>query len=416
MQLYYEEESCKLYLGDMLDTKKIIKNNSIDSIITDPPYELNFMNKGWDNSGIAFNKDTWKQCYDVLKEGGYLLAFGGTRTYHRIACAIEDAGFEIKDCIMWLYGSGFPKSNNIGLAIDKKMGVQGQKGVGGFNVGGKGEQNNRKAKLYIGSNTDGSKQKTYNDYKSEEAQQWQGWGSALKPAYEPIIMARKRFKGSLTDNVLKNGVGGLNIDACRVETDINDKYDIRHYTNEDCFQNKEPKKSKFQVIKKNELGRFPANIVHDGSDEVISDMLNGASRYFYSAKASKKDRDEGLDTFEEKSIYVNNDQQYGYKNTDNDNLGDRIKNVKRKNFHPTVKPATLMQYLVRLVTPKGGTILDPFMGSGSTGKAIMFENNERNADYKFIGIEMTKDYLPLCKQRIEYALKNNSKTVIEKFR
>lgn len=432
--LYMHDESFTLYQGKMQEVLSTFEKASIDSIVCDPPYELNFMGKGWDNQGIAFQPDTWKHCYDVLKPGGYLLAFGGSRTFHRIACAIEDAGFEIRDCIMWLYGSGFPKSQNIGLAIDKKLGLQGQRGIGGFNVGGIQEQQNRKAKLYIGSTTDGSKKEAYTDYKSEEAKQWQGWGSCLKPAYEPIIVARKPFKGSLVDNVLAYGVGGLNIDECRIST--SDDLARINKTDNGMFGFGNNNNNKAQQCKEQGIeygGRFPANVIHDGSDEVMqgfptNDKPNGsltkkyecnndiyspmpprnefdsfndtgsASRYFYCAKASKKDRDEGLDMFEEKQttdgcIRANSDtaRMFG------------ANSISKKNIHPTVKPVELMQYLVRLVSPKGAIVLDCFMGSGSTGKAVMFENRERDANYHFIGIEMTEEYLPICKTRIDYA-------------
>lgn len=419
--LYHSDNDFTLYQGKMQEVLSTFEKASIDSIVCDPPYELNFMGKGWDNQGIAFQPDTWKHCYDVLKPGGYLLAFGGSRTFHRIACAIEDAGFEIRDCIMWLYGSGFPKSQNIGLAIDKKNGVS--------------------SRAYQSEETT-----TSGSYEIKQAQnEWQGWGTCLKPAYEPIIVARKPFKGSLVDNVLAYGVGGLNIDECRVNNTDADTYDLEkrkvskatgsdndgHFL--DLLHNKDLKHGVTN------LGRFPANVIHDGSDEVCAGMPytksneekpnqqhtfkgnkeafqygykmrfgsgfddeGSASRYFYCAKASKKDRDEGLDTFEEKQVY-GSDMNWGYGNNNGDNFGERIANVKRKNIHPTVKPVELMQYLVRLVSPKGSIVLDCFMGSGSTGKAVMFENRERDANYHFIGIEMTEEYLPICRARIDYA-------------
>lgn len=336
-----------IYNGSMLDMLEVIQPNSIDSIVCDPPYELNFMNKGWDNGGISFNPDTWKKCYEVLKPGGYLLAFGGSRTFHRIAVAIEDAGFEIRDTIMWLYGSGFPKSLNVAKAISAY------------------------------ERTGGSSPKIKNDNKkvelTDQAKQWQGWGTALKPAYEPIIVARKPFKGSLVENVLNYGVGGLNIDECRVGDEMittNGKGNMSGNT-PIVPQNKD-------FIGESHYGRFPANIIHDGSEET-TDNMQDASRYFYTAKASKKDRDEGLGGFKQKQ-------------------------TTRKNIHPTVKPCELMQYLVRLVSPKGATILDPFMGSGSTGKAVMFENRERNANYKFIGIDLEEKYCQIAIARIDYAL------------
>lgn len=398
MKLYSENDSYKIYNGDMLDMLQVIKPESIDAIVCDPPYELGFMNKSWDSTGIAFKKETWQNCFEVLKPGGYLLAFGGSRTYHRIACAIEDAGFEIRDCVMYLYGSGFSKSYNIGLAIDKKNGVSQNK--------------------------------------------WQGWGTCLKPAYEPIIVARKPFKGSVVDNIIKYKVGGLNIDECRIPT--NDDLARINRTDNGMFgigkNNNNAQKCKELGIEYG--GRFPANIITDGSEEVKSgfpetksdgcthtlknfsnfksSMMHftdkkcekprincdkqfpidsgSAMRYFYSAKASKKDRDEGLDAFQDKTFHSVLNQKNG--------SGDRLDGAKtpiRKNIHPTCKPTELMQYLVRLVSPKGATILDPFMGSGSTGKAVMFENRERDANYKFIGIELTDEYLPIAQARIEYA-------------
>lgn len=430
MELYTESNNYKLYQGNMLDMLEVIEANSIDSIVTDPPYELNFMGKGWDNAGVSFQKETWKQCYEVLKPGGYLLAFGGSRTFHRIACAIEDAGFEIRDTIMWLYGSGFPKSMNIGLAIDKKNGVKSK-------IIGERKQTGAKFKLTQELIDNGG----FNDPNREsftikEAQnKWKGWGSALKPSYEPIIVARKPFKGSLVDNVIQYGVGGLNIDECRVGNEVitqlqkdmtkyhGNKLGAGHHT-------------QMTGITTQTVGRFPANTIltydetdfdevcggfpytkgeigragrKDGGNYNASSYKVGvvtdygfkdegsASRYFYCAKASKKDRDEGLDTFSQEKV---NDGR----NTPIDNAFQRGETL-RKNTHPTVKPTNLMQYLVRLVTPKGAIILDPFMGSGSTGKAVMYENKERNKNYKFIGIELEPEYLNISKARLDFVIK-----------
>ena len=430
-----------------------IQPNSIDSVVTDPPYELNFMGKGWDNAGISFQADTWKKCFEVLKPGGYLLAFGGSRTFHRIACAIEDAGFEIRDTIMWIYGSGFPKSMNIGLAVDKKNGVESPV------VGVKEhcQKDFKEGNLY--AQADANKNNTkcfgYGTQEIKEPQnEWKGWGTCLKPSFEPIIIARKPFKGSLVDNVLEYGVGGLNIDECRIgfekrtykgcgaspiKLDNHDKGD----TGIDMLSGRGSDKE-YTVE-----GRFPANTIltYDETDyeEVCggfpqskgassqNNYSNGsiyrgqslnesatklegyrewynddgsASRYFYCAKASKKDRNEGLDTFEDKfkpaveyRPFLKREAESGMtKHNDFLRLG------KTKNNHPTVKPTELMQYLVRLVTPSGGTILDPFNGSGSTGKAVMYENREKNKDYKYIGIELTEEYLPIAKARIEYPM------------
>lgn len=431
MKLYSSNDNYKLYQGSMLDMLEVIEPNSIDSIVTDPPYELNFMGKGWDNSGIAFQKETWEKCYEVLKPGGYLLAFGGSRTFHRIACAIEDAGFEIRDTIMWLYGSGFPKSMNIGLALDKKNGVESKVvGTGKSGVSSRAYQSEETT--------------TAGAYEIKEAQnKWQGWGTALKPSFEPIIIARKPFKSSLVDNVIEYGVGGLNIDECRVGNETH-KVNINDFSNQhgNRFGNGEPIA---KLGEKEITGRFPANTIltYDETDfdevcggfpytkgeigragrksagnynassykvGVVTDYglrdSGSASRYFYCAKASKKDRDEGLNEFEEKRVgsLAGGDNQKEVL----DDVSSRFRTIK-KNIHPTVKPTELMQYLVRLVSPNGATILDTFNGSGSTGKAVMYENKERNKNYKYIGIELTEEYLPIAKARIEYVCKSNIK-------
>lgn len=457
--LYYNENDYELYKGKMQDVLSTFEENSVDSIVCDPPYELNFMGKGWDNSGVAFQPDTWKHCFDVLKEGGYLLAFGGSRTFHRIACAIEDAGFEIRDTIMWLYGSGFPKSMSLSKGIESKG-----------KLGNTGTRNKRKIEQFCNTEEYNLKQTnngamseiietTRKKYipNTELAEKWSGWGTCLKPAYEPVIVARKPFKGSLVDNVIKNGVGGINIDECRVAFE-NTPNPATNPLYRKQANYKLPEKGQqsngavsFTSSKNDvsELGRFPANVIltYDETDfeEVCGGMpdtkstttttmpnlsdknaesgiysklnaeriehLGGfndsgsASRYFYCAKASKKDRNEGLDLFEEKQKPEYCLQYH--------NVVKRNEMVTRKNIHPTVKPVELMQYLVRLVTPKGGTIMDCFMGSGSTGKAVMFENRERNANYKFIGVEMTEEYLPICHSRIDYA-KNKYEYDLEK--
>lgn len=435
MKLYSENKNYKLFNGNMLDMLQVIEKESIDSIVCDPPYELNFMCKGWDNSGIAFNPETWKQCYEVLKPGGYLLAFGGSRTYHRIACAIEDAGFEIRDTIMWLYGSGFPKSMNVGLAIDKKNGVESE--VIGIGQSGSSDTHTRT----MNSETKDGKSAFGGEYEIKRAtNKWNGWGTCLKPSFEPIIIARKPFKGSLVDNVIKNGVGGLNIDECRVG---NETISI-HNAPKGTFAGGEYGRGSDTSSYRDSTGRFPANTIltYDETDfeEVCGGFPNtktgnikphknksngvcnfntqnetinyfngdsgSASRYFYCAKASKKDRDEGLDEFETKSHEEINNRKEGSAGATKQYGGGTNPflsvSCPRKNTHPTVKPTELMQYLVRLVTPNNGTILDPFNGSGSTGKAVMYENKERNKNYKYIGIELTEEYLPIAKARIEY--------------
>ena len=739
MRLYSKGQNYTLYHGSMLDLLEVIAENTIDAVVCDPPYELNFMNKGWDNSGIAFQKETWEKCLKALKPGGYLLAFGGSRTFHRIACAIEDAGFEIRDTVMWIYGclsedsevltqNGFKKygdiqewekirtydiENNVykwekperwsvytidedtcyriksdftdqlvsrnhrciveregklvfeyaenlgsmervpvlshdisfiqegkgnilyeellwkskgmaervccewqGKTQQQEVELRGDKSfleggsdvsqssrelfntedkicqmpervytdgkerrvcdgtqaVGGTTVktsidqeGGcashksqcgrqqdrksdavcdkSGSQElrkrktynttlaevtkekysgmifcptvstgcfvaRRKGKVFITGNSgfpksmnigksiesklvngsgnkkdfrrlDGTKEASGNwgissmvyehgarpadycadghervvdvDYQTEEGKKWDGWGTALKPSFEPIIVARKPCEGGVTDNVLKYGVGGVNIDECRigfsvrepdkrVGTDAMMKTDKMWFDNAGGYEGKE-------VRLYNNTGRFPANMIftYDNGDfeEVCGGLPSGgkngsitkrykmnnqvygeygecntwqayddsgsAARYFYCAKASKRDRDEGLDNMDFKIRGMSN-QALAEIERGNDEFDGGSANtiglnrvVKRRNIHPTVKPTDLMQYLVRLVTPNGGTVLDPFNGSGSTGKAVMYENKDRNKGYKYIGIELSEEYLEISKARIEFA-------------
>ena len=430
----------KIINGNSLDALDTLEENSITSIITDPPYELGFMGKGWDKSGIAYNVELWKKALRVLKPGGFLLAFGGSRTYHRIAVAIEDAGFEIRDTIMWIYGSGFPKSMDVGKAIDKRNGVQpiGRKEPTGGITGGKNTGAEEKGWHSIN-----------NWYEYPECQnEWKGWGTALKPSFEPIIIARKPFKGSLVDNVIKNGVGGINIDECRVGNEERTQFSGRSQNKTTVYNSFNQENAHYETVQ----GRFPANTILTYDETDFDEVCGGfpitksnggktsmpdlrdvgrkskeaigidklsfgqvsnvdrkesnyiapcdsgsASRYFYCAKASKKDRDEGLDGFEDKKFY----STLNTKNGSGERLDGGTTPI-RKNTHPTVKPTELMQYLVRLVTPNNGVVLDPFNGSGSTGKAVMYENKERNKNYKYIGIELTEEYLPIAKARIEY--------------
>lgn len=445
------KEQYKVINGDSLQVLDTIPENSIDAIITDPPYELGFMGKKWDASGIAYNVELWKKALKVLKPGGHLLAFGGTRTFHRIACAIEDAGFEIRDCIMWLYGSGFPKSHNIGLDIDKLQGCP-DRGhriavANRFHPDGTLEPNGENLPKYEG--------------KTEKGKKWSGWGTALKPAYEPIIMARKPIEETVAKNCLKYGVGGLNIDACRIALNNGETKKGGFGDAKSGFQkgigNSGDEDYKCDW-KEDSSGRFPANIIHDGSEEATAGMPIGgqngsiakpydmnnrvygeygqcntweayqdsgsAARYFYCAKASNKDRDDGLIDFETKET---GDLQGGRKEG---SAGSIMKNADgstrvnpyagtgspKKNIHPTVKPVELMQYLVRLVCPKGATVLDIFNGSGSTGKAVAFENRERNMDYSYIGIELDPEYCKISEARIDYAINKYKYDIMEEIK
>ena len=385
--------------------KLIDEGVQVESVVTDPPYELGFMGKSWDASGIAFDKKTWELAFQLLKPGGYLLAFSASRNYHRMAVAVEDAGFEIRDQIMWIYGSGFPKSLNIGMGVDKKQGNE------RITVG----ERTRNVKPFDDDNGWNSNNTTGNHIYTKGNSEWEGWGTALKPAHEPIVMARKPLEGTVVDNVLEHGVGGINIDECRVGKEILEEQIAGRSNKIGTFERK-------NMITPKREGRFPANVMHDGSD-VVQDIFpnskgssgNGnakvgetskgaiplrigeaplyndegsASRYFYCPKTAKSERNQGLVEFD--------DKQYSHdgRKKSIENPYQRNKSIS-KNSHPTVKPVELMKYLCRLVTPKGGTVLDPFMGSGSTGMAAKDEG------FDFIGIEREKEYFEISEQRIK---------------
>ena len=378
-----------LYLGDCLDHMEFMADNSVDSIVTDPPYGLGFMGKEWDHGvpGTQF----WAEMLRVLKPGGHLLSFGGARTYHWLAANIETAGFEIRDQIMWMYGSGFPKSHN----------------------------------------PEGD---------------WQGWGTALKPAHEPICVARKPLIGTVAVNLLTHGTGAINIDGCRVEVEAGGRplrevaalrEDVQ-YSGNALSGRVDGSLASSKAVGSTDVGRWPANVIHDGSEEVVASFPNAkgqqgdlkghaatrespngifgamapakdhakrcdggsAARFFYCAKTSKKDRDEGLENAPDKVLAMSNQAKAELKrgnSKEGSQLG--VNDIKvRKNNHPTVKPTELMAYLCRLVTPPGGVVLDPFMGSGSTGKAAMQEG------FKFVGIEREPEYMEIARARIEAAL------------
>ena len=424
---------------------KGLAENSVDSIVTDPPYELGFMGKSWDNSGIANSSEMWTEALRVLKPGGHLLAFSGSRTYHRMVCAIEDSGFEIRDQIMWVYGSGFPKSLDISKAIDKQAGVE-REIISSYET-----HDIRNAGLM---DKKGGVTVNKTAPNTDFAKKWDGWGTALKPAHEPIVMARKPIVGTVANNVVTYGVGGINIDESRVDSDEKTKSQ-GHFRKGNVTGDGRTSIGAGQFgdgawVSGTDLsqGRWPANFIHDNSDEVVnlfptlhgsgnkSDIASGvdkdyeassyqisysgranrdygsrggsAARFFYCAKASKRDRNEGLDGFENKEI-AGKGNGLACKCTncfasviDGCDCPDRtFVNPSRANHHPTVKPTSLMQYLVRLVTPKNGVVLDPFMGSGSTGKACVYEN------FNFIGIDQDLDYVGIAKARIEFA--QNSK-------
>jgi site-specific DNA-methyltransferase (adenine-specific) len=375
--------------GDCVEQMRTLADKSVDSIVTDPPYHLTnagggpkgdnpysrsragagtkgFMGKEWDGGDIAFRPETWVEALRVLKPGGHMLAFSGSRTYHRMVCAIEDAGFEIRDQIMWIYGSGFPKSKNL----------------------------------------DGA---------------WEGWGTALKPAHEPIVVARKPLVGTVAANVLQHGTGALNIGGCRVgsEGTIRTQRGTTKAWEGGAFSGEVPTGS--------DAGRWPANIIHDGSDEVLAafpqapgqmakaaeggdrrkdqnvfgamtrgsngaapriELDTSAARFFYCAKANRGDRNDGLPSGDAPAVLTNATMR------ERETADWQARNG---NHHPTVKPTELMRYLCRLVTPTGGLVLDPFMGSGSTGRGAVLEG------FRFVGIEREADYLDIARARIAAA-------------
>jgi len=349
--------------GDCREVMAGMDAESVDAVVCDPPYGLSFMGKGWDHGvpGVEF----WAEALRVAKPGAHLLAFGGTRTYHRLACAIEDAGWEIRDCVMWVYGSGFPKSHNL-----------------------KGE--------------------------------WSGWGTALKPAWEPVIVARKPLCGTVAENVLTHGTGAINVDGCRVDGVPPSVPQPQFGSLTGRTYGMKTGEGRNGAMSQ-AAGRWPANLIHDGSEEVVGlfpDRDGGAfpaargenaiygkvsggsarvgpvgdsgsaARFFYCAKASKADRDEGCEGIAERTT-----REYRTGNTHNTH-GGRVPDKVSRNYHPTVKPTALMRYLCRLVTPPGGIVLDPFTGSGSTGKAAVAEG------FQFIGIEQQAEYVEIARARI----------------
>ena len=411
--------NCRLILGDCMESLRKMPDNSVDSIVTDPPYGLAFMGKKWDYDVPSV--EIWAECLRVLKPGGHLLAFAGTRTQHRMAVRIEDAGFEIRDMIAWVYGSGFPKSLDVSKALDKAAGAE-RESIGPNQWADRGG--------LVQANTYGAPSRPdATAPATDAAREWAGWGTALKPALEPITMARKPLVGTVAANVLEYGTGALNIDACRVEgaPPSVPQPSLRPNGNDSghALGTGHGRNGVLSVA----TGRWPANLIHDGSDEVMglfpvtkSGALNAghkqgtgsfgtiggetilrdyggdtgsAARFFYCAKASKRDRDEGLEgaEFAARRMFASG----GRTMRDGEWVETDSEPRPRKNTHPTVKPTDLMAYLCRLVTPPGGVVLDPFMGSGSTGKAAMREG------FRFIGCELSPEYMTIARARIEDA-------------
>jgi len=429
----------KIICGDCLEVMKDIPDNSIDSVVTDPPYGWNFMGKKWDDDVPQI--EHWKEALRILKHGGHALVCCGTRTQHRMAYNLEEAGFEIRDLVAWVYGSGFPKSLNIGKAVDKLQGNEREVvykqlqypdsdcwGIARKSGGKpKGNVTNFGGCEYL----EGGIQKT-----TKGNSEWEGWGTALKPSLEIWTLCRKPLKEkTIAENVLKYGTGGINIDASRVELTNNDPNlrinpVKRGKQTGNTFQSIAEKR--YEVPRTfNNTGRFPANLIHDGSEEVLElfpDNVGGqgggcqgkifgkgkeskfdgykdsgsASRFFYVAKASKEERNYGLNGFVEKEVF-----RKGHGNQENDDVTKRFR-TQMKNDHPTVKPLELMRYLCRLITPPKGIVLDPFFGSGTTGMACKKEG------FKFIGIEKNPDYCKIAMARINYLPKRLDNILKEK--
>ena len=404
--------SWTIHHGDCREVMATLDAESVDAIVSDPPYGLSFMGKGWDHGvpGVEF----WAEAFRVAKPGAHLLAFGGTRTYHRLAYAIEDAGWEIRDCVMWVYGSGFPKSHDVSKAIDKAAGAE-RKVVGqktGLCLPSSSESHRGFGR---GCHTSPETARDITAPATDAARQWSGWGTALKPACEPIIVARKPLCGTVAENVLTHGTGAINVDGCRVASPdgrplIESRSDAANNAFGDGLNGS-------RCAGVTTLGRWPANLIHDGSEEVVglfpvtksggqnatSESKPGyaggwtrpggqghhdagsAARFFYCAKASKADRDEGCEGLEAKARPMMGSGIGGQPDQSRPN---------NRNTHPTVKPTDLMRYLCRLVTPPGGVVLDPFTGSGSTGKGAVLEG------FRFIGIEREAEYVEIAKARI----------------
>lgn len=397
--------------GDCLEVLRELKDNSVDAVVTDPPYGISFMGKKWDYDVPAVA--VWKEALRVLKPGGHALVACGTRTQHRMAVNLEDAGFEIRDIVAWIYGSGFPKSLNIGKAVDKIQGNERE-------ITGERKADDIRANNLMHRAT-GVNNNSHIIQITKGTSQWEGWGTALKPAMELWTLCRKPIEGTVAENCLKWGVGGLNIDECRVGTEVippqKQGKDIKN-------NNWSGSGEKSTYISHGSIGRFPANVIHDGSAEVVSLFPSSSSswrppdkggtgnsltfkhdkgefrgfddngsnaRFFYCAKASKAERNMGCEGLENRLKLT---QMRSANGTGDKNFEGGFQDQIMKNHHPTVKPVALMEYLIKLITREGQIVLDPFMGSGSTGIAA------KKLNRKFIGIEKMPEYFQIAEARI----------------
>ena len=403
-------------IGDCVGVLEGYPEDHFSSCVTDPPYGLAFMGKEWDKVEVyPFTLEWGKAVYRVLKPGAWLLAFGGTRTYHRMICALEDVGFEVRDQLIWMYGSGFPKSYDVSKGIDKHLGAERQRTPYGH-------------KASVAWRIAEGRDDRLMEYQSgppltEAAQEWNGWGTALKPAWEPIPVFRKPLDGTVVNNTLKHGCGGINVDECRVAVDANEDFEKNWQRSQSDQQNTFKHLYPRRLEGYTPTGRWPSNVLldeeaarmldeqsgqlisgsrsegvrsgmgyHGGKGDggpAINGNIGGASRFFYTAKASRSEREKG----------VRGPRKFLA--TMNDGIGAREHNESEptayvKNHHPTVKPLDLMRYLVRLVTPKKGVCLDPFLGSGTTMLACRLEG------LSGLGIEKDEQYEPIIKGRLSY--------------
>lgn len=401
MTVYYQDDQVTLHCGDCRHILPTLPDNSIDAVVTDPPYELGFMGKKWDGSGIAFQTETWELCLRALKPGGHLLAFGGSRTWHRLAVAIEDAGFDVRDSIAWLYGSGFPKSLDVSKAIDKAAGAE-REVVGVYQspentTGFKGQTS---SEIFSTSNRVDGEPRPVTAPATDAAKQWAGWGTALKPAFEPIVVARKPLIGTVAANVLAHGTGALNIDACRVGSEP--AFTARSQGKDIRGGNYSGNGGRSDLVTSGGAGRWPTNAVLDHHQAAELDTQSGVTK---DGTHVGRNRDGGQ---------VSN-EIYGARNKDTRDGGYGGSGGASRFFptfkytakapgterptaagvsHPTVKPLDLMRWLIRLVTPPDGVVLDPFAGSGTTGEAAIHEHKHA------ILIEREPTYLPLIVARL----------------
>jgi len=379
----------KLILGDCIEKMKELPSNSIDAIITDPPYNLFFMKKEFDCIGTGkdfqeFNFKWATEALRILKPGGFMFAMGGTRTHHRLTCGIEDAGFMIRDELCWVYMQGFPKAQDLGMLIEKKLGGKGEDtGVPSPNA-----RPNCEGREYVADGGKNTKEFTWKEPTLPQAKEWSGWKTpALKPAFEPIVVAQKPCEGSITENVMKHGVGGYNVDECRIPYEEGEEVIPFQYKKRSTnVYGEAERKDAPENRECNDKGRFPSNLL------MQEECFGKLSKFFLIPKTSKGEKEENL-------VYEGNQNQFysGYEKRVNSKTGEleEWKLNPRINNHPTVKPVALMEHLIKLTTKIGYTVLDPFMGSGTTG--IACDALGRN----FIGIELSPEYFKIAEERIK---------------